>query len=72
MIFLDLNANNGLNRISSSLDTYAELLRLDPVNLVNDGLFNELIFKYQVYILFNQYKTVFSITINKSLREKIF
>ena len=72
MIFLDLNANNGLNRISSSLDTYAELLRLDPVNLVNDGPFNELIFKYQVYILFNQYKTVFSITINKSLREKIF
>ena len=47
-LFIDLHANNGLNQIAAALDTYAEMLRLDPTNLVSDTPYNELIFKYQV------------------------
>ena len=46
--FLDTNALNGMNRIVAAMDTYAEIIRLDPSNLVSDTPYNELIFKNQV------------------------
>ena len=47
-LFLDFNACNALERIAAALDTYAEMLRLDPTNLVSDTPYNDLIFRTQV------------------------
>ena len=47
---LDHNTCNALERIFAALDTYAEMLRLDPTNLVSDTPYNDLIFRTQVRI----------------------
>ena len=50
---LDHNTCNALERIFAALDTYAEMLRLDPTNLVSDTPYNDLIFRTQVRITQN-------------------
>jgi len=49
----DFNTCNALERIFAALDTYAEMLRLDPTNLVSDTPYNDLIFRTQVRITQN-------------------
>ena len=44
----DFNTCNALDRIFAALDTYAEMLRLDPTNLLSDTPYNDLIFRTQV------------------------
>jgi len=59
-LFKDFNVNIALTQIAASMDTYAEMLRLDPFNLVSDSPYNDLIFRTQVnatfLILFNLFK----------------
>ena len=48
MSFKDEEATKALRRISNAVDTWAEYIRVDPVDLVLDEPYNTIIFQPQV------------------------